>query len=309
MISKAEAKAFLKDFAKGIGKRINSQAAAALLSTFEIDRLRFLNFQQFASLVNEVVKRPELLWQVESPVVHIRASSPPEAAYSVPAYANVEEAWPLIQQAIQKLLTQQSLPQKDWIEAYDAIYKLCADRKYRELYSALREHFHHHCVAVCDSLVEYRNDSLLMHYRTAWMRFMEGVPYVLKIFHYLRRFYVPKYQRTEGLQDIPALAAGIWRDRILSKIQEHLWMAIAGTIQRERCGEQRGSNSELRDVIESYIRVGEEQQHPEPLYLYQDALEFPFLRLTRDHYATLSVQYLQENGSSAYMKKVCVSVS
>jgi len=266
-----------------------------------MDRVKFLNFQQFASLVNDVVKRPELLWQTQAPTVHIRPSSPPEAAYVVPTYATVEAAWAVIQNALDKVLTQQHLPHRDWLDAYDACYKLSVDRKHRELYNALRDYLLRYCSNTYDTLAGLRHDALLVKYRNAWIQYTDGIPYIVKILQYLQRHFMEKLRRAEGLQNIPALAVTLWRERLFVKLQDYVWVAVADLIQQERAGQQV-NRSELRDVIGSYVRMGEANDMP--MQLYQDSFEHPFLRLTRDYYAAISSQFLQDNGPSIYMAKV-----
>lgn len=216
---------------------------------------------------------------------------------------NLDDVWPKLQEGIEQILVRldMSINHEQWMNMYSGVYNLCISRHEKELYDAFKNWITKHCQELYRHLAEYRKLELLTAYLKIWTQYTTGITYVHKIFDYLHRYWVPKNKQQHGAEEITTLALNTWREKLFNKCKDHIQDALLDQITRERKGEKI-DHSNLRQVINSYVRMGTNKNTP--LEVYKTEFEKAFIQKTKEFYTLESSEFLRSNGCALYMSKV-----
>ncbi|CAN7941686.1 unnamed protein product, partial [Ixodes hexagonus] len=107
---------------------------------------------------------------------------------------------------------------------------------------------------------------------------------------------------TEQLLEVGELGLDLWRRNMVAPLRHSLVSLLLEALSRDReghCPQQRV----VQGVIHSFVQV-EEYKRKQPLSLYQEMFEGPFLQETGKHYQREAHRLLDECDCSSYMEKV-----
>lgn len=148
---------------------------------------------------------------------------------------------------------------------------------------------------VIPSLKEKQGQILLTEAIKRWKDHQLIIKYLLKIFHYLDRFYT----KNNGKNSLREVSLDLYYEKVYLKIKTDLAQAIYDKIQSERDGEIT-DRSILKDGISLFIEMAQENRPT----TYEDDFEKKLLHETELYYSRQSSKWIEEMNCVDYMKKV-----
>ncbi|KAM7302580.1 cullin-2 [Ixodes scapularis] len=157
-------------------------------------------------------------------------------------------------------------------------------------------------------------DDLLATYYKHWLEYSQGIDYLNKLYMYLNTQHIKKHklseadlsygsvEPTEQLLEVGELGLDLWRRNMVAPLRHSLVSLLLEALSRDReghCPQQRV----VQGVIHSFVQV-EEYKRKQPLSLYQEMFEGPFLQETGKHYQREAHRLLEECDCSSYMERV-----
>ncbi|KAH7965534.1 hypothetical protein HPB49_008686 [Dermacentor silvarum] len=157
-------------------------------------------------------------------------------------------------------------------------------------------------------------DDLLAAYYKHWLQYSQGIDYLNKLYMYLNTQHIKKHklseadlsygsvEPTEQLLEVGELGLDLWRRNMVQPLRASLLTLLLQALAQDRegrCTQQRV----VQGVILSFVQV-EEYKRKQPLALYQELFETPFLAETGKHLQREAHRLLEECDCSAYMERV-----
>ncbi|KAF9977996.1 hypothetical protein BGZ73_004121 [Actinomortierella ambigua] len=180
-------------------------------------------------------------------------------------------------------------------------------------------------VAIGDYLMEYtgevrkeiiKQDEIVSCYATYWRRYAIATMYLNEICQYLNGL-ITRQRKGVGVsekrpyvgtsnylrQDIQSLANQIWKDQIVMEIkkrrQNRLMNHIFDIIRQDRDGKEI-QYGPVQEAISSLVALNSKTD--QPLTLYVDEFETPFIARTKSFYSTESAVRLSSSSISEFMR-------
>ncbi|TMW60747.1 hypothetical protein Poli38472_000789 [Pythium oligandrum] len=229
---------------------------------------------------------------------------------------NLEKLWDDIQPPLVSLVSgaPQTMTNEKWLEMYTGIYKICtspgvpqAEMLFFRLRGLLVEHVEriHHELRDIAGEIEF-----LKRYYTSFQSFSTGVTYISELFRYLNRYWIT-YSHCEtgqapvpGVYPVTELALHIWHDIAFSRLKKKLVSSVmyAFRAARDERSEFFEDGEHISNIVETYFALGLVKK--DPMALYKDDLEEPFLAETASYYSALAKTLLSKVSISEYLQEV-----
>ncbi|KAJ7600988.1 Cullin [Mycena floridula] len=231
---------------------------------------------------------------------------------------DLASTWPFLEEGVDHIMTKlqtsglaysRQLTTIARATSRSATGQLNKDNRGASIYSGLTVYFSNHLAPIREHAASLQGLPLLRYYVTEWARYTKSSDYIHRLFTYLNRHWVTR-QRTEGRRtyQVYTLALSQWKLAVFDPIQAKepmLTKAILDLIEQHRDGELV-DQSLLKSVIESFVSLGLDPQHPENtcLEVYRMGFETPFLDATDRYYCKESEAFLARHSIPEYVQKV-----
>ncbi|TPX64061.1 hypothetical protein SpCBS45565_g06144 [Spizellomyces sp. 'palustris'] len=203
------------------------------------------------------------------------------------------------------------------IDMFQQVYDLCTSypKPHTELlFQSIDDLLREHVSGVLQTILS--RDDVVTAYARAWEKYRVAASYANIICEYLNRMLLkmrPPFGDTKRpfshgrylKLSVEALAFHIWKETVLEGLQTHhgnrLVFQLLDWIRQDRDG-----YLVLHDVIYNAINslVQLNQHTDQPLQLYIEMFENPYLEDTRDYYARESNTQIAQDRISCYMRKI-----
>jgi len=237
-----------------------------------------------------------------------RQPSKPKTTPTQPQ-ANFEEKWSLLQEGVDKLIdfldsdTKRPFNNYEYSQLYATVYNLCTQKvdtgklsggPTELLYDRYRKCISNYLVdRVVPSLKEKQGEVLLMEAVKRWRDHQIVVRYMVKLFHYLDRYYT-KHNNRDSLKDV---GLKCYQQLVYESIKKDMASALLDKIYKERTGEMI-DRSVMKDGVTLFIEMG-----LNTLNAYEKDFEAPLIYETSTFYKRESVQWINQDSVPAYTKK------
>lgn len=232
-----------------------------------------------------------------------------------PKRIDFECTWEQLRDTVAGVITLGKVPRPVWNDRFSDVYALCVafpeplgDRLYLETKKFLNAHVQHLYELVVSG------DDLLATYYKHWLQYSQGIDYLNKLYMYLNTQHIKKHKLSEAdlsygsvepaeqLLEVGELGLDLWRRNMVQPLRSSLLGLLLQALAQDRdghCPQQRV----VQGVILSFVQV-EEYKRKQPLALYQELFEAPFLAETGKHLQREAHRLLEECDCSAYMERV-----
>ncbi|KAJ3190482.1 Cullin-2 [Gaertneriomyces sp. JEL0708] len=200
------------------------------------------------------------------------------------------------------------------IDMFQQVYDMCTahPKPYTEaLLQAIGQFLVEHSQQVLQSILAH--DDILASYAREWRQYRTATQYLNIICDYLNRMlakmrnpFAPTTPRAVNGQghrmSVEALAFHLWKERVLLPVQDsnnRLTLCLLDAIRRDRDGEVI-QNDVVVACIESLVCLDEHTHNP--LRLYVEQFEKPYLWETRVYHRKAAITAMSTLGISAYMR-------
>ncbi|XP_077513603.1 cullin 2 isoform X3 [Amblyomma americanum] len=232
-----------------------------------------------------------------------------------PKRIDFECTWEQLRDTVAGVITLGKVPRPVWNDRFSDVYALCVafpeplgDRLYLETKKFLNAHVQHLYELVVSG------DDLLATYYKHWLQYSQGIDYLNKLYMYLNTQHIKKHKLSEAdlsygsvepaeqLLEVGELGLDLWRRNMVQPLRTSLVALLLQALAQDReghCPQQRV----VQGVILSFVQV-EEYKRKQPLLLYQELFETPFLAETGKHLQREAHRLLEGCNCSAYMERV-----
>ena len=241
---------------------------------------------------------------------------------------SIEWTWDTLRRGLVDIYDTIPLGRDRYIQLYNLVYEYCTtnhltlpehSRSFlprceelgEQLYRHLQDFLHQHlCNLTVAGLVNH-DEILLAYYQNHWNKYIFASLVTHHIFLYMNRHWVRRVlEDSIDVFEVYSLAMVMWRENLLSELENRVTEAVIGLITKERDGEP--INTLLVSCIkQSYIDigVGSPKQKRLKLDYYSNHLESKLLRETHRYYTVKSSEFLRENSVADYVRKALIHLT
>lgn len=233
-----------------------------------------------------------------------------------PKRIDFEGTWEQLKDTVAGVITLGKVPRPVWNDRFSDVYALCVafpeplgDRLYLETKKFLNAHVQHLYELVVSG------DDLLASYYKHWLQYSQGIDYLNKLYMYLNTQHIKKHklseadlsygsvEPTEQLLEVGELGLDLWRRNMVQPLRPTLVALLLQALGRDRHEGHCPQPRTVQGAILSLVQV-EEHRRKQPLALYQELFEGPFLAQTGQHLQREAHRLLEQCDCSAYMERV-----
>ncbi|KAI9280473.1 Cullin [Sporodiniella umbellata] len=199
-------------------------------------------------------------------------------------------------------------PQIKGMTMYQIVYDLCVASPKSlkdELFNGIADYLQKHTLSQCNLILSH--DDIVTAYAKAFDRFALAAEYMSRGCHYLDRINVSnppvrgaKYKK----QNVEAVALSQWKHNVLYVIRDHnqnkLFYQVFEWIRQDRNGDSAPHNI-IKSVVTSLVQVNAFTE--QPLQLYIEEFERPYLVHTKRYYAAEAAREIASGSVSHFMER------
>eukprot|EP01084_Bolivina_argentea_P311250 538741_1 len=197
-----------------------------------------------------------------------------------------------------------SIPQQQYILAYDTIFTMCIQREpynyssplYQKHSEALTRQFKEKFIPALSSKKNESPTIFLKEWEKRWRCNKWNVRGMARMFMYLDRFHVPN---SDDLLNTTEQGHTLYKQIVFEQFKETAKNAILTCIQRERNGEQQDRDL-LRDCIAVFVELGNFLQKVE-LTIYKDDFHKYLVSESKQYYKQKSRVQLDSMSCPEYL--------
>ncbi|KNC75190.1 hypothetical protein SARC_12279, partial [Sphaeroforma arctica JP610] len=209
-------------------------------------------------------------------------------------------SWRLLKSAIQKI-HKQDASGLSYEELYRNAYNMVLHKHETMLYNGLEAVLTEHLVSVCQTVRSAAENGtkadFLPTLNNEWNKHRISMLMVRDILMYLDKQYVAKNEQVLTVYD---LGLSLFRKHVIDQVQNKSFIqeCLLESIAKERASELI-DRSLVKDVLEMLMEVGVSSSA-----VYEGVFEAQFLQTSADHYSACSQEFLSQNDSVTYVRKV-----
>ncbi|KAG1175897.1 hypothetical protein G6F70_001922 [Rhizopus microsporus] len=202
----------------------------------------------------------------------------------------------------------QKQPQIKGMTMYQIVYDLCvaSPRSFSDkVFSGIAEYIDAHTVNQCRFILSH--DDVVTAYANAFERFALAAEYMSRGCCYLDRIHSTSQLNRGGKykkQNVEAVALLLWKNNVLftirDKFQNKLFYQVFEWIRQDRNGIEAPHNI-IKSVVTSLVQVNAFTD--QPLQLYIEEFERPYLVHTKRYYAAEAAREIATGSISHFMKQ------
>lgn len=238
-----------------------------------------------------------------------------------PKRIDFEDTWEKLRDTVAGVITLGKVPRPVWNDRFSDVYALCVafpeplgDRLYLETKKFLNAHVQHLYELVVSG------DDLLAGYYKHWLQYSQGIDYLNKLYMYLNTQHIKKHKLSEAdlsygsaepaeqLLEVGELGLDLWRRNMVQPLRPTLVSLLLQALSRDRqeghCPHQRT----VQGAILSLVQV-DAYRRKQPLALYQELFEGPFLAETGRALQREAHRLLERCDCAAYMERVLLCLA
>ena len=187
---------------------------------------------------------------------------------------------------------------EEYMSFYTIVYNMCTQKNpydlREQLYKRYGESFTGYISEkVAPVLLEKNGEAMLHELTTRWENHKLMVRLLSRIFKYLDRYYVSRYN-LDYLNDVGLMC---FRDIVYEEMKPTMKNAVLSLVLKERDGEQVDRQL-VKTVLEIFVEIGLGNMHS-----YQDDFEKYLLEETSNYYKNKASEWIEEDSCPAYMIK------
>lgn len=208
----------------------------------------------------------------------------------------VENIWHLLKDAIQEIQRKNNSG-LSFEELYRNAYTMVLHKHGERLYNGLKEVVTAHLeTKVRHDVTLSLQNNFLHTLNTAWSDHQTSMVMIRDILMYMDRVYVQQ----NNCENVYNLGLILFRDKVVryAGISTHLTSTLLEMIMRERRGEVIDRLS-VRNACQMLMMLGIDSRR-----VYEEDFESQFLKQSAEFYQVESQKFLEENSTSAYIRKV-----
>ncbi|QDZ21749.1 cullin [Chloropicon primus] len=216
----------------------------------------------------------------------------------------LQPGWEKCRMYINKLIaflekeTESAFTSEEYMSFYTIVYNMCTQKNpydfSQELYQRYRDSFTGYISErVAPALQEKNGEAMLHELTMRWENHKLMVRLLSRIFKYLDRYYVSRYN-LDYLNDVGLMC---FRDIVYEYMKPTMKNAVLSMVLKEREGEQIDRQL-VKTVLEIFVEIGLGNMKN-----YEEDFEKYILEETSLHYRTKASEWIEDDSCPAYMIK------
>ncbi|KAG9289195.1 hypothetical protein G9A89_022504 [Geosiphon pyriformis] len=238
-----------------------------------------------------------------------------------PKKINFEKVFSEFKRDLEKMYNFSGLDRVSGMKMYQSVYDMCTatPKAYTEkLFNSIADFLNDYTVTVRKTILDH--DDVVNAYAKEWNHFYLASDFSSRLCDYLNKLLL-KVKETPGIaapekrtvgdgkykrQTVQALAYLIWKERVVYPIKEsqsdRLMYKIFEMIRKDR-DEEEIVPDVVAEAVLSLVELNSLTE--QPLHLYIEEFEKPYLRHTKEYYRCEAARVISEYTISQYMRKAC----
>ncbi|KAK2719989.1 cullin-2-like [Artemia franciscana] len=240
-----------------------------------------------------------------------------------PRKVDFNDTWSDLKKTIDNIIKLKPVPRSVWNDKFSDIYSLCVacpDSFAELLYDETKKFIRTHLIGLHKEIASDDKSHLLADYAKYWKQYNQGIDFLNKLYTYLNSQHIKKSKHIQNpdllygtlphdsgdqMKELGELGLELWVKDMIEPLQSSLVTLLLDGVKNDRTDiiTDQKEVGIMKTVISSFVVAGQHRTR-EPLKLYQDVFEEPYLKSTGDHYRQEANDQIHKTPVSQYMEKV-----